>query len=57
MHLNRVKCYHKFRQIMHLVDSQRRRIEAAVMISESQRLDAYIKILEIREHSLILPLR
>lgn len=57
MHLNRLKCYHKSREIMHLVDSQRRRIKAPVMISESQRLDAYIKVLDICEYSLILPLR
>lgn len=57
MHLNRLKYYHKSREIMHLVDSQRRRIKAPVMISESQRLDAYIKVLDICEYSLILPLR
>lgn len=42
---------------MHLVDSQRRRVKAPVMISESQGLDEYIKILEMREHNSILPLR
>jgi len=31
---------------MHLVDSQRRTAKAPVVISASQRLDAYIKILE-----------
>ena len=51
MHLNRLKCYHQSRQIcisfgMHLADSQRRTVKAPVMISASQRLDAYIKILE-----------